>query len=189
VAGRVEISCANTERPTAAELYEQVSGFPQEQYVAQFHYGATANVFTTAAVVRDVGPFNTDLRSGGDREWGERVHQAGYAQVYSAGAVVTHPARASLRELVRKRRRTTGGLVWHMRRSQGIYGRAHWTRMVVRVLRRRIVPPRPELAALWRDRRLTRTSERIKVVLVDCLMNYTYAVEFARVAFGGAPKR
>jgi glycosyltransferase involved in cell wall biosynthesis len=189
VAGRVEIFYADPERPTAAEIYERVSGFPQERYVAEFHFGATANVFTTADVIRDVGPFNPDLRSGGDREWGERVHRAGYAQIYAPAAVVMHPARATLRDLVHKRRRTTSGVVWHMRQRQRFHGRAHWARTVLRVIRRRIVPPRAELAALWNDRRLTRTSERVKVVLVGCLMNYAYAYEFARIALGGVPKR
>ncbi len=189
VAGRIEIFYANPERPTAAEIYERVSGFPQERYVAEFHYGATANVFTTADVIRNVGSFNPTLRSGGDREWGERLHRAGYAQVYAPAAVVMHPARASLRNLIHKRRRTTSGVVWHMRQSQRPLGRAHWARTVLRVIRRRIVPPRAELAALWHDRRLTRTSERVKVVLVGCLMNYAYAFEFARIALGGVPKR
>jgi glycosyltransferase involved in cell wall biosynthesis len=189
VAGRIDLFFANAARPTAAELYERVSGFPQEKYVVEFHFGATANVFTSASVIRIVGPFNPNLRSGGDLEWGERVHRAGYAQIYAPAAVVTHPARASLRDLVYKRRRTTSSVVWHMRQNQRFHGRAHWARTVLRVIRPRIVPPRAELAALWRDRRLTRTSERVKVVLVGCLMSYAYAYEFARIALGGVPKR
>jgi glycosyltransferase involved in cell wall biosynthesis len=188
-AGRVELFYANPERPCAAELYEWISGFPQQKYILEFHYGATANVFTSAEVMREVGPFNPRLTSGGDREWGERVHAAGYAQVYAPNVVVRHPARASVRDLIHKRRRTASGVVHLMRERHRPRGRARWTRRALQVVCRRIVPPRAELAALWRDRRLTRSSERVKVVLVGCVMNYAFAYEFARIALGGDPKR
>ena len=189
VAGRIEFFYTNPEKPNAAELFERVSGFPQEKYIVELHYGATANVFTSADVIRKVGPFNPKLGSGGDREWGERVYAAGYAQIYVPGVVVRHPTRASLRELIRKRRRTTGGVVWFMWRLHRPFGRAHWIRRTLRFVVERIVPSRSELAKLWRDEHLTRTSERIKVVLVKFLMSFTVACEYARVAFGGAPKR
>lgn len=188
-AGNIEFFYRDPERPTAAELYERVSGFPQEQYVRELHYGATANLFTSADVLRTVGPFDATLTSGGDREWGQRVHAAGYAQVYAPDVIVRHPARATLRALVHKRRRTTSGVVRAMRDRHRPFGRARWARRVFQVLGERVVPPRTELAALWRDHRLNRSSERVKVVAVGCLLNYAFAYEFARIALGGVPKR
>jgi hypothetical protein len=42
------------------------------------------------------------LKSGGDREWGERVRKAGYYQLYAEDACVLHPARRTMREIYRK---------------------------------------------------------------------------------------
>jgi glycosyltransferase involved in cell wall biosynthesis len=188
-AGRIELFYGDPERPTAAELYERVSGFPQEQYVNEFHYGATANLFTSADVLRSVGPFDMTLTSGGDVEWGKRVHAAGYVQVYAPDVVVKHPARATLRALVNKRRRTASGVVRAMRDRHLRFGRAHWARRVFRLVAERIVPPRTELAALWHDQRLNGASERVKVVAIGCVLNYAFAYEFVRLALGGVPKR
>lgn len=86
-------------------------GLRQRHYVEREHCGVTANLFTRRGVVDVVGPFNAALRSRGDVEWGKRVWAAGYPQAYCAAAVVRHPARRSLRELVHKARRVLGGRI------------------------------------------------------------------------------
>jgi glycosyltransferase involved in cell wall biosynthesis len=109
VAGRIDIFFRDPERPTWVELYEEMFAFPQQENAEIRHYGATANVFTTRAVIDTVGPFNAALTSGGDREWGNRVHRAGIAIQYNDDVRTLHPARYDVSDYFSKLRRTVFG--------------------------------------------------------------------------------
>lgn len=109
VAGRIRTFARNPDAPTAAELYDSRHFLQQKTYVARYHFGATANLFTFKSRFDSVGLFNSDLYSGGDREWGERVFAAGYPLLYANDVVIDHPARHSLRELCTKTLRVTIG--------------------------------------------------------------------------------
>jgi glycosyltransferase involved in cell wall biosynthesis len=109
VAGRVDIFFRDPDRPTWVELYEKIFAFPQEENARARHYGATANLFTTKAVLEAVGPFDDALVSGGDHEWGDRAHRAGFPVRYADDARVLHPARRDARDFFSKLRRTTYG--------------------------------------------------------------------------------
>lgn len=102
VAGCIDFSFEQPTNPTPAELYDSLHFLQQERYVKDAHFGATANLFTTPQVFAAVGVFNASLKSGGDREWGERVYAAGYPQIYGANVKISHPARASFEELNKK---------------------------------------------------------------------------------------
>lgn len=102
VAGRVNFSFQDCDNPTPAELYDSLHFLQQERYVKNFHFGVTANLFTTLAVFKSVGLFNASLKSGGDREWGQRIYAAGYEQIYAEDVVIYHPARSDLQELSQK---------------------------------------------------------------------------------------
>ena len=111
VAGKIEIFFKEPNAPTLAELYESVSAFPQEKYVRYRNFGATANIFTSREILDNIGLFNSQLMSGGDREWGERVSKAGYQVVYADQVCVFHPARATFKSLHRKIIRQTAGML------------------------------------------------------------------------------
>jgi hypothetical protein len=64
------------------ELYDSMFYFDQADYVRRGRFACTANAFTLASVIRRVGPFDAGLKSGGDREWGNRVAAAGYAVAF-----------------------------------------------------------------------------------------------------------
>lgn len=108
VAGHVEPVCADPARPRWSELYGLI-GFPQEQWARERHYAATANAFTRREVVDGVGSFDPRLKSMGDREWGERVHAAGWRVVHAPAARVDHPVRLGLRALLAREARLAGG--------------------------------------------------------------------------------
>jgi GT2 family glycosyltransferase len=110
VAGPITVFPRDPRRPAPAELIEALVAFPQETYVRHLHFGATANVFTTRNVIQTVGGFNEDSYSGGDLEFGQRVHAAGYPVVYAPDVRVQHPARPTLKALLAKRRRTVRGV-------------------------------------------------------------------------------
>lgn len=109
VGGKVNIVVDHGQTPTLAELFEVVLAFPQDTYIERNHFAATANMVTRRAVIERVGPFNAALKSGGDAEFGGRVHAGGVRQAYLASAQVDHPARGTAQELFRKVRRTVGG--------------------------------------------------------------------------------
>lgn len=109
-AGRLVVFPQDAARPTAVECYEMIYAFPQAGYVAHEHFGVTANLFVRRPVFDAVGTFNAELYSGGDREWGRRAHNAGFALYYAEAAVVRHPARRTWTELRKKFDRVAQGL-------------------------------------------------------------------------------
>lgn len=165
VAGAVRLFFHDADRLTAAELYEKVFAFRQELYATSYRFGATANVFTTRAVIDAVGAFDDRMESGGDAEWGHRVADAGYTLVYADDAVVSHPARSSLRQICGKTIRVIRGAA-HLRRG-------FWTALGLFVASTLepfwIVAVRPEI------RQLSRLSHRLRVAAVVFLVSYTKA--------------
>lgn len=111
VAGSVQVVPRDTARPSLAELYDMVVGFPQEAHVHRAHFGSTCNLFTTAEVFRSVGLFDSSLRSGGDADWGGRVYVAGRPVVYAEEVRILHPARRSFQEHAQRARRLAGGML------------------------------------------------------------------------------
>ncbi|HPS79290.1 MAG TPA: glycosyltransferase [Thermoanaerobaculaceae bacterium] len=109
VAGHIEMVPADPAHVTAVEWADILAGFNQRRRVDDLHFGATANVFTTRAVLDDVGPFDGALESGGDLEFGQRVWRSGHAVVYCLGAVVAHPTRRTWRGLLGRIGRTARG--------------------------------------------------------------------------------
>lgn len=118
VAGAIQVFCHDEQRPTLAELYELVKGFPQRRFVEQDHFGATANILARREVVEAVGGFDGSLISAGDVDFGHRVRAAGYRLVYEADSCVRHPARRSMKNLLMKVVRTEVGLK-HLAKARG----------------------------------------------------------------------
>jgi GT2 family glycosyltransferase len=162
--GRVRIVPMSTGTPNLAELFESAVAFPQDRYIRDGRYAATANMFTTRAVMDHVGPFNSRLRSGGDADWGQRVAAAGYDLVYAPDAVMDHPARASQDEIFTKLRRTVGG-----ERDR----RPGWAQ-ALRFAARHAVPPRTRMLSALHlaDTSLPR---RVQVAAYCVAINWSYA--------------
>lgn len=108
IAGDIEVTAHPA--PTHAEVLELRFGFPQESYVEELSFGATANLAVRVEALRQVGPFNPELASGGDAEWCWRAAAVGLFIAFEPRAVVRHPARRTSRELLRKERRVAEGL-------------------------------------------------------------------------------
>lgn len=111
VGGRVRTTVRDPEKLSAAEIYDLVCAFPMRQYVELSRFAGTGNLFVFDQAFRDVGPFNGDLKSGGDREWSVRAGAKGYNVIYAHDVVVSHAARTRLGQLMRKKRRVVGGAV------------------------------------------------------------------------------
>ncbi|MEM8778702.1 MAG: glycosyltransferase family A protein, partial [Cyanobacteria bacterium P01_G01_bin.49] len=70
LAGKLIVFCRDNTNPTSTEIYETLNAFPQKLYIEKGHFGVTANLFTFREVFEDVGLFNEQLISSGDKEWG-----------------------------------------------------------------------------------------------------------------------
>jgi cellulose synthase/poly-beta-1,6-N-acetylglucosamine synthase-like glycosyltransferase len=150
-AGRIQLFVADDDRRTGSELYELFHAFPQERYVADAGFGATANLFLRRSAFDRLGGFDASLASGGDADLGRRLHAAGMVMDYVGTAVVRHPARRNWRELRAKIERTTpGALVLHYRSGAS---RWKWLQYSVR-------PLRPPVRLLWRSRHDARWRSR-----------------------------
>lgn len=93
-----------------AYIYEHYFSFNQEKNVLEKRQSVTANLIGKRAIFEDIGLFREDLLSGGDFEWTRRACQKGYKIGFGANVVVSHPARKNLKQLVKKRKRTVGGM-------------------------------------------------------------------------------
>jgi glycosyltransferase involved in cell wall biosynthesis len=179
VAGRVDVFARDPSDPTAVELHEQLTAFPQRRYVANDHYGATANVFTPRSVIDQVGGFNERLKSSGDNEWGNRIYSAGYKLVYADEARVAHPARRSIREVYRKVTRLTGG-----QRDWRTQPRFAWRDLFYDVR-----PPIGLMCRTLREPRLPGIARKLKFVAVEVFIRYTRAFERTRLYLSAESRR
>lgn len=102
-----------------AYLYDAHTAFPQEDYVRD-GVTVTANLFVARQVFDRVGPFEQTM-SGGDWEWNMRAHLMGVPIRYDAGVSIAHPARRTLAEIFRKRRRVAGSIAQNRKRSLPIF--------------------------------------------------------------------
>ena len=150
VAGRVELFF-QSDQLTWAEVYEKAFSFRQHKSVAD-GLSVTANLFTWRAVLDEVGHFDDRLMSGGDIEWNRRATAMRKSIAFGPRAIVLHPARAKISELVGKRKRVAGGMhqIHGLRLSDIVKG---------------LIPPVKTIPGLVSDRQLS-VFERLIAFLI-----------------------
>jgi len=109
VGGQIVLQELIPQQPTAVELFEREFTFTQEKYIKKGKQASTANVFTSAEVIKKVGNFNQNLKSTGDFEWSHRISKAGYELAYSPEACVYHPTRRTWKAIAKRTKRIAGG--------------------------------------------------------------------------------
>lgn len=109
----VEYLCCNvivrTSTDSLAARYNERTGFPVESYIREKHFAPTCCLAVTREVIETVGPFDPRLISGGDVEFGRRVHRAGFRQEFAESIRMSHPARTTVTALARKHYRMGRG--------------------------------------------------------------------------------
>ena len=181
VGGRVDIFFKDPARPTAVELFEKITAFRQKAYIEKMRFAAPANVFTFRSVIEKAGFFDGTLKSGADVEWGGRVFRAGYVQAYAEDAVVAHPARRTLGELLRKHHRVVVGL--YDIRKKGRY-----------TLRGFLIdlkddwPGACEFGSIVRDERAGGFWGRVKMTVILLSVKAARLYEMVRLRLGGKSK-
>lgn len=103
------VDVVTSENPSFPERFESALSFPVETYIHDKQFAPTCALAVRREVFDSVGQFNEQLESGGDKEFGQRVHKHGFKQCYSDHITAYHPARRSYRELVAKARRIGRG--------------------------------------------------------------------------------
>jgi len=106
VAGRIVFEISPSRRPS--EIYDTLFHMNQQE-TTKYGVAATANLFVTKSVMETAGDFRSNFISGGDTEWCIRATGKGFAPYYCEKATVQHPARAGIRENLKKARRLGRG--------------------------------------------------------------------------------
>lgn len=185
VAGAIRIVTRDRDHPV--ELYECLMGLSQQKFVAQDHYGATANVFTRPAIFEQVGLFNTRLKSSGDVEWGQRVHAAGYAQIYAETVCIDHPARSSFAQLARQASRHAGGFYdLRCRQNPAWLGR---NVAYCKLLGFHLMPPVMFAWTMARNPQLKTLGQVAKVVMTLGFVRLVTVKSLLQLKFGGTSER
>lgn len=161
---------------TVTELYEFRYGFPQDRYLEE-SFGVTANLFVRKSLIDRHGAFDSALRSGGDREFGQRLARFGHPPSWAEAAVVDHPARRRVSELLGKARRTAAGTASLQRRSQGPLSVVLGSLLLLR-------PPVRALVAIIREERTVGLPTRIRLAGLVYLVRVTVSVARIRVLLG-----
>ena len=182
VGGKVTMVARHPERPNAVELHQLVHAFPQEYFVHTLRFATTANLFTSRRVFEQNGAFEAALLSGGDAEWCQRLCAKGGQIRFAPAAEVRHPARRTLRGLIRQRRRTTGG---RFDRARGV---GH-PPLPLTGVRSTYDNPFGRLAHYGSHRLLGSPGSRLRFLLVDLVLYSVTKLEAARLRLGGTPLR
>jgi GT2 family glycosyltransferase len=185
VGGSVELFFKNPDKKTSIELYDLVHAFQQKMYIEERSFAATANLFAPKASFEILGGFNEELMSSGDREWGERLGKQGMKMAYCPTATVRHPARHSIKELMKKVARLTGGQ-YDLASYSGTKGCLSYLRKLALLF----VPPlRRTTRLLFDGNSELNTLEKIKYILVSWTVHYTRAFEYLRLGLGRDKRR
>lgn len=109
VAGKIELFHWS-QSPTVSDDLQKCFAFDVEHDLRERNQVATANFVVWRHSFMKVGLFNSEMLSGGDVEWGMRAREVGLKTVFSPEAIVFHPTRSNLGDLLRHRKRISGGI-------------------------------------------------------------------------------
>jgi glycosyltransferase involved in cell wall biosynthesis len=177
LAGRIDLFGDVSGKVQLGERYERLFAFNQEANVTS-GMCVTANWVSPKALLQELGGFDPILKSGGDAECARRLRGAGHPIVYVPDMVVGHPARASIGELIRKRRRVIGGRIMAERAQRKPISWL-WTYLLI---------TGAQTKRTWLASGLT-VADRIALSLLIGLMGIASFLEILRIAGGGQPRR
>lgn len=90
------------DKKTIIGEYNLALGFAVCVDIRKQQFAPTCCLAIRKTVINDVGPFHSDLVSGGDREFGQRVAAAGYTQHFAEDIVMRHPVRTKPLQIAKK---------------------------------------------------------------------------------------
>jgi glycosyltransferase involved in cell wall biosynthesis len=84
-------------------------GFRMKEYFTKSNFVGAGCLSVRRKIFEQVGYFDDRLESGGDKEFGQRVHAAGFRQYYDHDLVLYHPSRATYVSMLKKYKRIARG--------------------------------------------------------------------------------
>jgi glycosyltransferase involved in cell wall biosynthesis len=177
IAGRIAIGETTGTYNRACLNYERYLSMPEDGH-ARYGFAITANWFSRRQILLEKGGFDATLKSGGDLELSRRIFKAGLQIVYLPTAVVVHPPRIQIGEIVGKARRVVGGR-WASTRGR------------LRLLKRMKTETKN---FIQRTRKIAGTKnltayERVEVAGLLLRLWIISLAELLRLQFGGTPTR
>lgn len=175
-----------TGEETLAGKYNRLTDLRVERLIDRLEFAPTCSLLVDRDLIDEVGRFDDRVRSSGDLEFGNRVAATGRTLHYEPGVTAYHPARTTLRSLLRKSYRIGRGKVELHRYHSERYG--HPLRRVANPLIYLPLPPSyvREMVDGWEELNLT---ERVAFYAIAYLTQLTKAAgqlhEFA-AGFGAA---
>jgi len=95
----VEVICENK---NLISSYRKHNGFNIKKFIEEGKYTGAGCLAVSREIFEEVGIFDESLISGGDHEFGNRVHNAGFKLKYTEATKAYHPARDSLISLLKQ---------------------------------------------------------------------------------------
>jgi len=102
--------------------YTRLKEFPQEEYVEVHKFGTVGSLFTRREIFERFGYFDSRLISGGDREFGNRLYEAGVGIDFNRNITLRHPTRSTFKSIVKKAFRVGRGIGQLQKFYPGRYG-------------------------------------------------------------------
>ena len=99
IAGDVKVEAKN--EMTIGEKIDYVKAFPIKSYLENDRFGVTAFLIVKKSIFDHIGYFD-ESHSGGDGEFGKRVYEYGFKQVYYDKAPALHPPRTFKQQYYKK---------------------------------------------------------------------------------------
>lgn len=185
VGGKIELTYKNKDHLNAVEQYDMLFAFNQERYINKFNYSVTANLFTSKSILSGIGNFDDSFKSAGDREWGNRAISKGSKIIYGKNVIIKHPAHNTLKGLIKKGLRITGGEYSYYNKKG--YSSSFWFHRTLSQLF--CVTHIWEL--LKNDNYISlkiKKGNKLKIVLIRILLNYLGVYERFRILLGFKPR-
>lgn len=158
VAGKISLYDKDMVGPTFSACYEKAFSFDQESH-SRKGISVTANLLVPASLFKEIGLFNDSLLSGGDIEWNIRAQKKKVPMCYGKDVMVYHPIRATIAQILKKRKRVLGGT---------------YSNVKLRELLKLLLPPTKALKYLNRKDNLT-LLEKVKAYCI-CYFLKLYSV-------------
>ena len=175
--GDVRIWRENPPSFTALEAYESVFAYRFQLYIEKQGFCGTGNLVVKRENFREIAPFK-GIQHAEDIEWGRSARLAGYSFAFLPEMIVFHPARKSIRELMKKwDRHIQHGLTASRERP---FWLARWLLRAAAIL----ASPALDWVTIARSDRLNGIGPRLKAAGVLTLIRIYRFAAMIRVLFG-----
>jgi len=180
--GRIDVVASIPSKPSLVERYHSIVGENHEALIRKTNGISGANSFIRSNVFKQVGVFDSSIKSRGDVRWGKQAAALGHSICYAPDVRVDHPAFSSLRALIKRHRRLIGGLhAEQVREHPGFTARMRDVRKDLRL----------PLRTWWIRKKEHGFSffHWLAFVSIASILRFVRIVERTRFLLGGMPAR